>query len=191
MLDKLIDLGVVHCFGGGGGNTVTETEDQQAQADINQKLWDFYVSDYKPQIDKYSAMKTSPAIATEEKNKVAGQINADVMKNVPTGGSENSVKTARELTKIGQVATSAEIQGQGGSRSRTLSGMQNVIDIGRGQAVSADVGLGTLADQSVRTAISKANAKQLEDESTGEAFGSVAGAAAAGLLKYKKPTATV
>lgn len=193
MLERQIELGMVHCSfgggGGGGGSQITETEDMKAQAEINQKLWDFYTESYKPEIEKYAAMKTDPAVAEQEKKQVAGQINAEIMKQVPAGGDINPVKNVRELTRIGETGTAADIQGQGAVRSRTISGMQNVIDIGRGQATTADVGLRELSEESVRSAISQAGSERFEKEAESEAAASILGAGTAFVanrLLYKR-----
>jgi len=187
-MNRLIRLGIVNCFGGGGGSTaVGETEEMKAQQEINAQLWEHYVENYKPQIEKYSEMKTDPAIAEGEKKKVAGQVNADVMKRVP-GPSENIVKGARVLSEAGRTEAAAQVEGQGAARSHEISGLQNVIDIGRGKATTADVGLRELSSESVRTAIANKSSERLEEEATSEAYGSLAGATAAGLLKYKKPS---
>jgi hypothetical protein len=188
-MERLERLGIRHCFGGtgGGGGTVATPAEVVEQGKINQELWDYYLETYKPQIEKYAAMKTDPAVAAAEKNQVAGQINAEIMSKTPAGGAENPVNTARTLSGIGKIGAAADVQGQGAARSRTLSGMQSVIDIGRGQETSVDVGLRQLSGESVRTAISNASSDRLEAEATGEAYGSVAGALAAGALKYYKP----
>jgi len=188
-LERQIEMGIVNCFGagGGGGGQVGPTPEMIEQEKINSELWDYYNESYKPQIEKYIALKTDTNIADAEKKQITGQVNADVMRKVPQSGDKNLVNRARELTNISSIGSTGDVQATGAARSRELSGIQNVIDIGRGQATTADVGLRELADQSIRSAVNTAASNQQEAASTREAYGSVAGAIGAGLMKYAKP----
>ena len=171
--------------GGGGSQQVGSTIDQATQQQINANLWNYYQSSYKPLIEKWTAKVTSPDVQAAEKRQVAGEINAEVMRNVdPAKVSQNPVQNTRQMANLAAAGSGAQVQGQGGVRSRQLSNVQNVIDIGRGQATQADVGLGEVAAQSVRAAISSKDIQEQEQAAIENTYGSVAGTIAAGMLKY-------
>lgn len=185
-LERLIRLGVVHCFGGGGGGgggTVSPTADMIAQQQINAKLWNYYQTSYKPLIDKYTKQVTSSTVHQEESRQVAGQINAEVMKNIdPSKVSTNPLRNAKALAGLAGAETGAQVQGQGGVRSRQIAEKQNLINIGRGQATTVEAGLGELASQSVASEISNLELSQARQGAIENAVGSVAGAVAFGMM---------
>ncbi len=180
--------------GGGGSQTVAPTADMVEQQKINAELWNHYVTNYKPLMEKYSANVTSPDVQAAEEKAVAGKINAEIMKNVdPRKVSSNPVANTRMLSGLSEVGTSAKIQGEGGARSLSIADTQNVIDIGRGKAVTAQAGLGDVAAQSIRSEISDRSVQEAEQAAIENAYGSAAGMVAAGLLKNpatKKPAVT-
>lgn len=176
---------------GGRSQTIAPTADMIEQQKINAELWNHYVTNYKPLIEKYSAKVVDPAIQALEEKDVAGRINAEIMRNVdPRKVSSNPVENTRMLSGLAEVGAGVKVQGQGGARSRVLADVQNVIDIGRGKAATAQAGLGDIAEQSLRSEISSRAAQEQEQAAIENAYGSVAGAVAAGLLKKpatKKP----
>ena len=170
---------------GGGSSDIQETSDQRAQQQINQKLWSYYKSDYEPMIQKYSERVSSPDTQEAERKQVAGQIQGEVMKNVdPSKVSSNPVQNTKTLAGLSKLATGAQMQGQGGVKSRQIGEMQNIIDIGRGQATTAQIGLGELAGESIKSEISNQELEQMRQSAVENAVGSVAGAIGAGALKY-------
>ena len=176
-------------FGGGGGNApqAQETADQVAQAEINTKLWDYYQTSYRPLIDKYAQKVTNPEVKAEEESKVAGQINAEVMKNVdPSMAKTNPVQNTKQLNQLATVGSGAQVQGQGGVRSKQIKDTQNIIDIGRGQPTEAVAGLGDLASQSLSAEIADIELQNQQQAATENAYGSMAGAVAGGLLHKKR-----
>ena len=181
-------------MGGGGGDApqVQKTEDMIAQQQINAKMWNHYIQNYKPLIEKFSAKAQDPEQRIAQERDVAGKINAEVMKNIKPGGvSANPVANARKISDLAGLGTGAQVEGQGGVRSRQIGDVQSIIDIGRGQATTVQAGFGDIASASVRSAIAKEDASQRADAATDEAYGSVAGAVAAGLLKTKTPSRTI
>jgi hypothetical protein len=184
------------CGGGGGGSQqVQVTEDMVEQQKINAELWNHYVQNYKPLMEKYTAKVTDPARQVLEEKEVAGRVNAEIMKNVdPSKVSGNPVVNTRRLSGLSEAGTGAKVKGQGGARSRVIADTQNVIDIGRGKAATAQAGLGDIAAQSVRTEIADKTIQEQEQAAIENAYGSAAGIAAAGLLKgspaKKKPAIT-
>ena len=171
---------------GGGGNSgqATETADMQAQAEINKNLWNYYQTYYQPMINTYAEKMSNSGTKTAEFNKAMGQVNESVMQNVdPTNASTNPVANAKMLGKVATIGTGASAQTQGGVRSKQLKDTQNVIDIGRGQATEAVSGIGDIASQSLTAELSDLSTQQQKSASTENAYGSTAGAVAAGLLK--------
>lgn len=174
--------------GGGGDDQVTQTQAQLTQDQINANLWNYYETSYKPIIDKYATQTQDAGEQTAQASQVAGDINAEVMKNVnPAGATNNPVANAKKLDTLASTATGAQVQGQGGIRSKLLSDTGNVVGIGRGQATTATAGIGELAGQSVQAEISNMQIQQQEQGAIENAYGSVAGAVGAGLLKASSP----
>ncbi len=173
-----------------GGADIEETEDQVAQQQVNAELWNFYQTSYKPLLTREASTVTDPAVKALEEKKVAGAINADVMKAVSkTPASANPVANTRAISEAAKLDTAAQVTGQAKSRSREIGQMQNMIDIGRGEATTAQAGLNELAGQSLQKAITDESLKQETEAATENAIGSAAGAVA-GLAwdKYKNGT---
>lgn len=185
MIERLELLGIVHCFGGGGGSSgvVSETEAERSQAEINTKLWDHYVTNYKPEIEKYTALRTSSEVAAGESRQVSGQVNAEIMQNAPQG-STNLAKSTRTLSNLAKIGTSAQVEGQGASRSRTIGGLQNIIDIGRGQATTAQEGTSALATQAISTEAATARRKLSQEIADSAAKATMVGAGLGAAVKY-------
>ena len=185
-IEKDIQIGKVNCFGGGGSSAsaVTPTADQITQQQINAQLWNYYETSYKPQVDAYAAKVENPEVQAEEKNQVAGQIRGEAVKNInPASVTNNAAANAKTLSNLGKVETGMQVQGQGGVRSRHLAEQQNLIDIGRGQATTAQAGLSELAGQSVSAELTNLDLEQQKTAASENAVGSIAGAIAAGTLR--------
>ena len=173
---------------GGGSGQIQDTEDMRVQQEINASLWNYFKESYAPLIEKYTGMVTEPSRQAGQEKKVAGQIRGEVMKNVtPEMVSDNPVVNAKRLSGLATAETGAQVQGQGGVRGRQLGEMQNVIDIGRGEETEAQVGLGEIAGESIRSEIARTQTQQIQRAATENAYGSVAGAIAAGLLTEDRP----
>lgn len=175
------------CGGGGESQQVKPTADMVTQQQINAKLWNHYVTNYKPLVDKYAANVTDPERQSLEEKQVAGRVNAEIMKNVdPSKISANPVVNARKLSGLAEAGAGVKVQGQGGARSKVLADTQNVIDIGRGKAVTAQAGIEDVASQSLRSELASKTIQEQEQAAIENAYGSSAGAVAAGLLNTKK-----
>jgi hypothetical protein len=164
---------------GGGAQQQGPTADQVAQAEINTKMWDYYQKNYKPALDKYIASRTDPKTTVAEKNKVAGQVNADVMKSVRPQSVSNSAVNAKNLMTAADVKAAGTEDAKAGVDSRQAGEEQNIVNIGRGQTTKAMAGMDEMASMSVDKAI-KDQAR--EDQVSGmeeNALGSAAGAAVA------------
>lgn len=175
---------------GGGSNQIGPTADQVAQADINQKMWEHYQTNFKPVLNKYIASRTDPNTTKQEKAKVTGQINADVMKAARPQSPTNAVVNAKNMMAVTDVKADAETKGELGVEARQIGTEENIINIGRGQTTKAMSGMDELASMSVQKAIQdKAREEQvaaMEENAIGSAVGTVAAAGAYGAMK-KKP----
>lgn len=182
---------------GGGGQTIVmsdgsiqETPDQLEQAKINQELWNYYQTSYRPLIEGWAQKVTDPAVQAAEEQKVAGQIRGEVMRNLdPNKASVNPVKNTRQLNDLSTIESGAQVQGQGGVRSRQLKDVQNIIDIGRGQATQASVGLDDIASQSVSTQLHDLNLQQQSQAVQANSIGYIAGILASPAWRTLKPAA--
>lgn len=171
------------CGGGGKAQKVEPTADMIEQQKINAELWNHYIQNYKPMVDKYTASVIDPARAAADDKKVAGRVNAEIMKNVdPEKANMNPVAKTRMLSSLAEVGAGVKVKGQGGARSKEIADTQTVIDIGRGKAVTAQAGIGDIAAQSVRSEISDRTIQEQEQAAIENAYGSAVGAAAAGFL---------
>ncbi len=167
---------------GGGDNTITPTADQIAQQQVNAKLWNYYEQYYHPLIQAYSAEVTAPTNQKAEAGQVAGQINAEVMKALPSRGSDNPVKNSAQIGQLGQAATSAQQSGQAAVSKKQVGDVQNIIDIGRGQATQSSQDLGSLAQQSLQQEIFNKQLSMQSQAGWQNAIGSTIGMGAAGYM---------
>lgn len=179
------------CFGGGSSsNQISPTADQISQQQINAKLWNYYQTEYAPTIARYAAQVTSAEDKTQEGNLVSGQINAETMKNVTSSvATSNPVKNAKQLSGLAKTETATQGKGQAAVKEKQVADVQNVVDIGRGQATSASKDLGSLAEQSIQSEITS---KEISSEEQGATenmwsslIGGAVGGATAGYLKSK------
>jgi hypothetical protein len=172
---------------GSGSQKIGPTADQKAQSEINVKMWDYYQKEYKPVLSKYIASRTSPLTTEAEKKKVAGQINADVMKTVKPSSATNTVVNAKNTMAAADVEASAQQSGANNVQKRQIGEKLNITNIGRGQTTKAMAGMDELASMSVNEAIQN-KARGEEVAAAGEnAIGSMVGTvAAAGLYGARK-----
>ena len=170
--------------GSDSGDTIKYTSDQVAQQNVNAKLWNYYQTDYKPVVDKFVGRKTDPTIVKQEEDQMKGKVNAEVVKNIdPTKLSNNAVENMRKLNAAGKVAASGEVKGEQQIRSRKLSGEQNLVDIGQGQATTAAKGINELASQSLEKEMANVELEEKVGMVQDNAMGSMVGAGAAGLYR--------
>ncbi len=175
----------------GGSNQVGPTEDQIAQSEINNNMWDYYQKNYKPVINKYIATKTSKANTALEKKSMGGQINADVMKAAKPRSATNAVVNAKNMMDLSDVKANALVTGDAAVESRKMTEKQNLINIGRGQTTTAMAGMNELASMSVEDAIrDKARdeeVKGMEENAIGSTVGAIAAAGMYGKRLMSKP----
>lgn len=163
----------------GGGDEVKETKDQRQEQLNNTKLWNYYQTTYKPFITKTAAQKTSNAASTVQSDKVAGQVNAEVMKSATAAPGQDMLSMTRKTNAAADVAADATTSATGQVRQRQLGDLQSLVDIGRGQQTQAQGLQESIADQSVRTAIADKQSELQTEAAMQNAAGSVAGAGAA------------
>ncbi len=173
--------------GGDSGQDQDPTADQIVQQQVNAKLWNYFKTDYEPMVQKYIGRSTDPAIVKEESSQVAGLSNAETMKALdPTKLSSNVVENMKTGNRISDIGTTSQIKGQGLSRSRQISNLQNVVNIGRGQATTAQAGFGDIAAQSVQEAIASKEIQQQEQSAIENAYASAAGAGIGAAVSLNK-----
>lgn len=183
-LERQIELGLVNCFGGGGGSTEAKpTAEMVEQTKINSELWDYYVSEYKPTIEKYGQQIQADAPSRSEQ--YAGYANAETMKSIAGPVSTSPVVNARVLSEKARAGAMLAGNAEDLAKKENIVDAQRLIDIGRGQATSSADKYSTLAAGSVRSLISDTENAYEENASSNEAIASVAGAGAA-YLNYKK-----
>jgi hypothetical protein len=170
---------------GGSSNQVQPTMDQQTQANINDSMWQYYQTSYKPVLNKYIASRTDPKTTDAEKKQVAGKINADIMKQVKPA-SRNPVANTKAMANVADIKGKATQTGKTGEDVRVAGEKQNLINIGRGQETKTMAGLDDIAGISVAGAISDKERQEQLDASTENAIGSGIGAIAGAGLGYEQ-----
>jgi hypothetical protein len=167
------------CGGGGGSSSKGLTGAQKAQKEIDIKLWNYYQESYRPLLDEWAGMVMSPEVQEQEKRQVAGQINAEIMKNLdPTKASTNPVKNTKVMSDVARMEAGAQVKGQGNVKAKQMGNVQNLINIGRGEATEAAEGMGNVAAQSVQQQLQDEVMKQQEQAITENMYGSLFGTAA-------------
>jgi hypothetical protein len=169
--------------GGGSSNQVQETPQELKSAKNDLELWNYSQNTYKPYIDKYITQQTNNASSGQQAEAAKGQVNAEVMKGLSEATRNprlnNPVAVTKAAEGAGDINATAQITAADKTKQRQLGTMQNIIDIGRGQQVSAQQAQSSLAADSLKTAIAD---KEADLATTGEyenAVGSIAGAGAA------------
>jgi hypothetical protein len=179
---------------GGAKGNVGPTYEQQVSADINQQMWDYYQSEYKPLLEKFKSKVNDTGETEMEKRKVSGQINADVMKAATPASPSNAVMNQKKMIGLSDVKSTATAKAEEGVDVENVGKKTNLVNIGRKQATRAMMGLEDLASQSIGPALKYAEAKQNEAatlaNNIGSLVGGVAGAAAGGMSAAKGTSRT-
>ncbi len=163
-------------MGGGGDNQIDPTADQNAQQKVNAELWNHYQTNYEPFIEKYSDQTIAGAPAQEQA--VQSKLNADIMKQLPRPNA-NPVVGAQNTAKATNLATGAKMNAVGKASQRTMGNMENLVNIGRGQATQAQASGEALAQQSLQQEIGVNNINQQQSTNTVNTIGSAVGAGTA------------
>lgn len=157
---------------------IPETLTQKTQAQINKKMWEYYQQNYKPLVEKYTAMVTDPSVTEAEGRKVSGKINADIMKKASAASPDNAVLNTKNMLNLADIKSSADVAGQANERARKLGQQMNIVNIGRGQATSAMDGIDEMARKSLETAIQDKEFELQNDAYMKNTIGSAVGATA-------------
>lgn len=178
------------CLGGSGG--VEETAEQGERDQINQQMWGYYQKDFAPLRDKYIASVEDPKTTAAEKNKVAGEVNADVMKNVKPASPGNAVANAKNLMSNVDVEAAGKTTGKLSVEANQIGQEKNIIAMGKGQQTKAMAGMDELANMSVQNAIANKEREEQVAGSQENAMGSLIGTEAAiGMYGAKKKPKTL
>lgn len=170
---------------GGGDNEVKPTADQNEQQKVNAELWNHYMQNYQPYIDKYVDKSLSNTDATEAA--VAGATNAEVMKKLPRPNT-NPVGNAVNMAKTTETASAVMERAAGKTKQRTIGTMANLVNIGRGQATQAVDGINAIANQSAASASGMADLEREKSANFANTVGSAVGAGTAIATRPKNRT---
>ena len=175
-------------FGSGGSNEVQETPDQVVEQQNNVKLWNYYATTYKPYIDKVISNQVSNDKSSNQANRVAGQINSEVMKAASVQKPDDTAMgISKKMNIAADVSTQAQEKGAEGVKKQQMESLQNIVNIGRGQQTQAQQGQEGIADQSVSKAIQDKMSDLQTQGARENAIGSAVGTAAAiGTRAYTK-----
>lgn len=181
-------------MGGGGDNSIDETEAEKAQAEIALKRWGDYDSIFKPFENEYmeevegmnseAQMNRASDLALNPLAKTFAQEGANIQRNFNASGvNPNSGKAKTSKSMIADAQASAEVD----STSRTTStqqdnyvaGMQNIVAMGQGQATSAIMGMGDVASTAQTYATDSARDSLVDRENLRSGVGVIVGAGTA------------
>lgn len=173
-------------MGGGGDNEVKETADQRASAEVAVKRWNDAQTRLKPMIGAFAADVTrDPSLMGK---KMVGVANADVAQATegtkidPTSGGRTGLRGA---AGVGATLSRGATTVAQGANDQQVAGLQAMTNLGRGQAITAELGYANLASNSVGKAISDAVAKEDTRNAVARTIGNVVGTVG-GLYKKKK-----
>lgn len=166
------------CFKSGGGSSkIPETEAQRANSEVALNEFNDYMSKIRPFENKF--IEDISADTTNREARVAGMTNADIAQKVGTQSINPNVGfDAGSVSDLATTASGAQIKANRAVKTQKAAGLQAVIDIGRGQANQAQLGLGKLASQSVTEASNAAFNNQAVDDAKMSAGASMLGMSA-------------
>jgi hypothetical protein len=136
----------------------TPEEIVAVQKDV--ELWNYYQDSFKPLIDKYISLESTPEKEEAEKKAVAGEIKAETMKMVdPSKVSPNPVENVKKLSDIASLTSAATVKGEAAERGRYLGSLEDIINIGRGQETAAMGSLQSLAQTATQKEVAEKQMK--------------------------------
>lgn len=165
---------------------VAPTAALKQQAINSEASFEDYTNNWKPLVDKYVAQTSDPAVKASEEKKVAGQINADLMKKVGDGkATPNPVQNTKQIMNLEKIKTGAEQRGQSLQKGKEIGDEQNLISMGRGGKTEAEAGISELAGRSLTEEIANVQDDLSVKAADENMYGSIAGTAAGvGLKMY-------
>lgn len=166
---------------GGKSKGVPETSYERANAEVALKKYQDYMDKGRPFERKFIEQITEDTAIPEKR--IAGQVNSDLMQQtkpvLPSGVDPSSGGAMVVDPSMGKTGAKAQVDAGQAVRDRRVAGIQAAIDIGRGNASSAQLGYSNLANDSVNKAIGSAGSKMEEKNAYANAAGSAAGVGAA------------
>jgi hypothetical protein len=176
-----------------GDNSVDETEQQKALAEVSMSQWNDYLENYVPfenaYMDSVDEMNTESSynqvsglaalpIEATFSNAVEGA--ADSMTSA--GINPNSGTFKANMDKLDTAKRSAKVdsmtQAQIGQQNRYLTGLQNIVAMGTGQETTATAGLADVASMSANSAYNQASSAITSSRANQQLAGALTGAAA-------------
>lgn len=175
-------------FKGGGG--VEETADEKEQARVNIEMWDRYDNFWSKFEDQYmdnvDAQNTDAAYdfaegtATQnsmaEFSKYKGELDKSLSASGINPNSGRAKETTAEFrTKQGVSTGDTSARADTSQQDEFVTGLNNIVAIGQGQATDAQSGIGSLATSSANKAKSDAynafNDSAMKQQAVGQAVG--------------------
>ena len=165
------------------GVNTDPTPEQMEEAVVNAKMYNYVQQTYQPFIKEFIANKTQDAGTDVQAKKIAGQVNAEVMKGMTSAGLKPGQTNAVTETKVGDTAAGIDVaanqDAQGKLKTRQLNNLNSIVSIGRGQQTTAQQGMEGLAASSVSKQLTGNEITMQRDARTANAVGSAVGTAAA------------
>lgn len=171
-----------------GGDTpkMKETAYEKALADVAKAKWKDYKRRYVPFEKKAIRDVTDKATNRILTDRIAGTVNADLAEQMPLSAlpvgvdpSSGRVRTALNALNKASRGGSAIAEARQAGRDLRVEGLKAAVDIGRGQATEAQLGLTDLASSSVKKKLENAYSDFDERSSTSNMVGSALGIGAA------------
>ena len=169
------------CFKGGGSTEIPETEAQRASSEVALKEFNDYMTTIRPFENKF--MEDVSADTTGREAQAAGRVGADIAQKVGTPAiNPNMGLNPQSVSDVATTMAGAQVKANQAVKAQKAAGLQSIIDIGRGQANSAQLGLTNLASQSVSEASNIALNKERVNDANMSA-GATALGMSAGIVK--------
>lgn len=178
-------------MGGGGSNEIPETEAEKTQAEIAMSRWNDYQRMFKPYEDKFFS-EVDRINSAEQLNRAESlavtPIAAEFAKrgrqvrdaNYKGGVNPNSGKAVSDIAGLAsqqmKASVNAASQATSSQQDRYVSGLQNIVLMGQGQAGTAMQGMTDIASMAQRNAANEAekdfNRRQNVQQGAGALLGS-------------------
>lgn len=174
---------------GGGGNQIPETPLQKAQAQVASQQWQDYQKRWLP-VQQFFIQRTESNLPAKRaylegvgNTDVRGQfenaregLNAALSQRGALPGSNASVFGNEKLASSkGQALGLNRTNVDDAVTRQYLGGLQDIVQMGRGQQATSDAALSDIAGMSGRSAAAQAQAAEQEAAGLGEAIGTGVG----------------
>ena len=161
------------CFKG-GSTEIPETTAQRASSEVALNEYNDYMKTILPFENKFMADVTAPT--DNRQAQVAGMVGADVAQKVGTTAiNPNQGINSQSTSDLATTLAKSGVKADQAVKAQQAAGLQSVIDMGRGQATTAQLGMSELAGQSVQQASQTALYNQAVDNASLSAGASALG----------------